>query len=170
MREEFGARGPGFARNQGEGLDTGLDMLELVEHAFEVYNGLARGIGIDEGELGDDDTTEVLPEASMEDGAQPGQDGDLGPEHDTDVVDDDLDAMELIPPTQRELLESAATLYAGVSLTTLGAALILLNCCAATEPPTCLSTNYLAYSQKVYCQVSIPFPHPSTQHLKFLNN
>ena len=131
VREEFGARGAGFAINQTEDMDAGLEMLELVEHAFQVYDGLAGGIGVNVDEVGTEDIEEVLPEHGQAgDGLNEGRSGNGSDDQDPDIQDDDLEAMEMIPPTQRELLESSATtpLYAGASLTTLGATLILLNC------------------------------------------
>ena len=131
MREEFGARGPGTGAEDGNGMDTGLEMLELVEHAFQVYDGLAGGIGVNEGDIEEDDIHEVLHDPVVEEEPNVGgQRQEEGYEHDTDMADDDLEAMELVPPSQRELLEASATtpLYAGASLTSLGATLILLNC------------------------------------------
>lgn len=129
VREEYGARGPGTAINHGDDVDRGLDMLEMVEHAFHVYDGLAGGIGINKTQEDEEYLEEVLPEPMREDGSQMQAEEENGLEQDAKRPDDDLDAMLEAPTSVWELLESSATtpLYARASLTTLGATLILLN-------------------------------------------
>ena len=112
-------------------MDAGVGVPQLVEHAFHIYDGLAGGIGNNIDDDASVEVEEVLPvpvpdhptqAANSEPGSHEEDEGDR--------PDDDLPGMEFGPPSEREMLESSATtpLFAGASLTTLGATLILLNC------------------------------------------
>ena len=104
-------------------------MLELVEHAFQVYDDLAGGIRINDSDVREDDMDEILPKPVDDETADTVGEEDVDLQQGAEAIDDDIEAMDVAPPSQPELLESNATmpLYAGSSLTTLGATQILLN-------------------------------------------
>ena len=130
VAEEFGNRGHEFLRLGEEQLDAGMDMQNCVQHAFQVYDGLAGGIGNDLGVEGEEDALDVPTQEIQHGVFQQGPMPEPVEEEDGDRLDDDLGAMDGTPPSLRELLESSATtlLYVGAKLTTLGATLIVLNC------------------------------------------
>ena len=66
VREEFGTRGPGFGIPVEQELDTGMDLTRCVQHAFQIYDGLAGGIGNDIGEEDTDNFQEFGPNLDQE--------------------------------------------------------------------------------------------------------
>lgn len=107
----------------------------LVQHALHIYDGLGARIGVIQDNAEEEP---MVDEMGPEIEAQPAQHGErdvpVEAPHSTapdDVmVDDDLGAMEYVPPTADELLEEGACtlLFTGSRLTQLGGTLLLLNC------------------------------------------
>ena len=127
-------------------LDEGMAMEDMVQHTFHVYDGLVGSIGnvqdeSEEEEFGEVDRPEMhqprdwaeneagAAEPVLNRAGSPDTQRDAG-YGDEEMVDDDLMAMEQMPPTPEELLEEGARtpLFAGSGLTQLGGTLLLLNC------------------------------------------
>lgn len=118
-----------MSRDRERQLDVGLNMEGLVQHTFHIYDGLVARLGNlqdnNEEDASFSDTVqdkrfpEQAPEARQQStGEAPQPEGKGAPEPvavNEDMLDDDLHAMEHVPPTPDELLEESARtpLFAG---------------------------------------------------------
>ena len=143
IREEFGTRGGGHRRNERL-LDVGMNMDGLVQHTFHIYDGIAASIRNADNRVGGQSVHDT--DRRYEDGGeavdgprehgvqQPRSVNDKpaheAPEGDEEMEEDDLPAMQDMPPSRAQLLEDSARtpLFAGSGLTQLGGTLLLLNC------------------------------------------
>ena len=121
-----------------------MDMDGLVQHTFHIYDGLASSIGNVDDRVQGESVYEAPGREEDVDDAVDGPQG-IGVDNDTmdmdvmedevsaaeeEMPDDDLPAMEPMPPSREQLLEDSACtpLFAGSGLTQLGGTLLLLNC------------------------------------------
>ena len=156
-------RGVGFLPVGRGALDEDMDMPRMVQHAFHIYDNLG------EGELGavDDDDNgvdgEEIPHARDAAAAAAGanEEGDRNvdgiqdeaPPEDhrgDDLLDDDLQGMGDVEPTEMEILEESARtpLYAGAGLTSLSATLLLLTCLRTHNASNMLINELFGLLQK----------------------
>ena len=115
-----------------------------MQHTFHIYDGLAASIGNADDQLGEES---VYNADQRDQEAGEAVDGPQGhgaeqivndfenadaqlPIRDEEMPDDDLDAMQELPPSREQMLEDSARtpLFTGSGLTLLGGTLLLLNC------------------------------------------
>ena len=120
IREEFGVKGGGFKTGHAEALDQGINMYGLVQHTFNIYDGLAAqerrrpvgDISIYDDEERTSDFVELAEVLDIPNGAPPNEGLANCDQHlfgaKEDLTDDDLLAMEQSPPTRHQLLEDNA--------------------------------------------------------------
>ena len=126
-------------------LDRGLNMTGMVQHVFHMYDGLVGRLGNIQDENEEEQPIDtgvnvgVQAEPELEDEEVPDVDHGVpcnpeinseGVAPEEDMADDDIAAMECMPPTPEQILEESARtpLYAGSDLTQLGGTLLMLNC------------------------------------------